>query len=177
MTDEVGATRATRLAEMLRDLVDALIPGEGCWPAASIVGVQGILAIRLLEALGEDALTQIDESIGECGGPLSACDALGRAAILKRLEEMKPKLFATLRTASYFAYYESPSVIVQVRTLGQPYDAIPIRRGYDVGCFDMDRDIPRHDRGRYVATQDVKRVDLSKLELSGGEHAASSGQD
>lgn len=177
MTDEVGATRATRLAEMLRDLVDALIPGEGGWPAASIVGVQGILAVRLLEALGEDALTQIDESIGGCGGPLNACDALGRAAILNRLEEMKPKLFATLRTASYFAYYESPSVIVQVRKLGQPYDAIPIRRGYDVGCFDMDRDRPRHDRGRYVATQDVKRVDLSKLELSGGEHAASSGQD
>ena len=82
MKDEVGATQATRLAEMLRDLVDALIPGEGGWPSASIVGVQGILAVRLLEALGEDALTQIDELIGECGGPLSACDALGRAAIL-----------------------------------------------------------------------------------------------
>ena len=108
MTDEVGATRATRLAEMLRDLVDALIPGEGGWPAASIVGVQGILAVRLLEALGEDALTQIDELIGECGGPLSACDALGRAAILEPARRDEAEAFRDAANCELFRLLRKP---------------------------------------------------------------------
>ena len=43
---------AIELATLLRDFVDVLIPGEGPWPAASVVGVQGVLAMRLLEARG-----------------------------------------------------------------------------------------------------------------------------
>ena len=62
---------AARLANMLRDFVDTMIPGDGDWPSASLVGVQGVLAMRLLETLGEKGLDQLDKAILECGGPLS----------------------------------------------------------------------------------------------------------
>jgi hypothetical protein len=172
MPNREAPGQAARLAQMLCDLVDTLLPGEGDWPTASKIGVQGVLAVRLLEALGESALETVDAAITACGGPLGAGDGAGRVAVLQKLEETQPKLFTLLRTASYLAYYENPAVILQVRSLGQPYQAMPIHRGYDVGHFDMDRDRPRHNRGRYVATKDVRRVDLSKLAAAGAGHAA-----
>ena len=162
--------QATDLTQMLCDLVDTLLPGEGNWPAASKVGVQGVLAIRLIETLGEVAIDTVEAAITACGGPLKAANAEGRIAILRKLEESQPKLFALLRTASYFAYYENPAVVIQVRALGQTYRAIPIERGYDVGRFDLERDRPTHNRGHFMATQDVRRLDLSKLSATGAGH-------
>jgi hypothetical protein len=163
MTDQYSSSEALRLAQMLRDVVDTLIPGEGDWPAASLVGVHGVLGARLVEMLGENALVDVDLAIRKHGGPLAALDSAGRVNSLRQLESAEPKLFALLRTASYLAYYENPAVIVQIRSLGQPYDAVPIRRGYDIGQFDLERDRPRHNRGHFVSTPDVQRVDLSKL--------------
>ncbi|MBV9247238.1 MAG: hypothetical protein JO366_20775, partial [Methylobacteriaceae bacterium] len=56
MQEAQSASDAERLAIMLRDIVDTMIPGEDGWPAASLVGVQGILGMRLLESLGENCL-------------------------------------------------------------------------------------------------------------------------
>jgi hypothetical protein len=42
--------------------------------------------------------------------------------------------------------------------------------GYAVGRFDPATDTPRHGRGGYVHTDEVRRVDLSQLDFLGGSH-------
>ena len=43
------------LAALFADFVDVLIPGDGKWPSASAVGVQGLLLSRVVEEWGEAA--------------------------------------------------------------------------------------------------------------------------
>jgi hypothetical protein len=165
---------AVRLATTLRDLVDVLIPGEDDrWPSASLAGVHGLLGFRLQETRGEGAVQELASALDRCGGPLAPLDEAGRAAVVARLEREQPALFALVRNAAFLAYYESPAVIPAVQALGQPYRAIPYLDGYPQKPFDPDRDRPRHDRGRYVPTDQVRRVDLAGLDhLGGGDGGA-----
>ncbi|MFO1068096.1 MAG: hypothetical protein U1E14_06180 [Geminicoccaceae bacterium] len=155
---------AVELATLLRDFVDVLIPGEGPWPAASVVGVQGVLAMRLLEVRGEQGPAELEKALLACGGPLAPLDAAGRRAVVERLEREQPKLFVLARNASYVAYYESPAVVRAVVGLGAPYRAMPAAEGYPLAPFDMAKDRPTHGRGGYIRTEDVRRLDLSQLE-------------
>jgi hypothetical protein len=161
---------AERLATMLRDLVDTMIPGDDGWPAASLVGVQGILGMRLLESRGENCLAELELALSACGGPLGPIGEADRLAVLGRLEQTEPKLFALVRTATYLAYYESPAVVCRVQSLGQPYKAVPGIEGYATTPFDIEGDRPHHGRGRYVATDEVTPVDLSRLHGTEGEN-------
>jgi hypothetical protein len=163
-------SEAVRLSTMLRDLVDVLIPGEGDWPSGSLAGVHGILGMRLLEELGEPALTDVEAALEACGGPLGPLSEEDRVTVVARLETSQPKLFTLIRTAAYLGYYESPSVIPQIRALGQPYDPVPIFRGYHLEPFDRDRDRPRHNRGFYIPTDQVQPVDISGLDHLGERH-------
>lgn len=173
MTEGMGegaVSEAVRLSTMLRDLVDVLIPGEDGWPSASLAGVHGILGMRLLEEMGEDALVRVERALKDCGGPLEPLDEDMRTTVVARLEAAQPKLFTLIRTAAYLGYYESPGVIPAIRALGQPYDPVPIYKGYHVEPFDRERDRPRHNRGFYIPTDQVKPVDISKLDHLGGGH-------
>ena len=163
-------SEAVRLSAMLRDLVDVLIPGEGDWPSASLAGVHGILGMRLLETLGDNGLTQVEAALLACGGPLAPLDEDERVVVVTKLEAMEPRLFVVLRTATYLAYYESPAVIPQIRAQGQPYDPIPIIKGYHLEPFDRERDRPKHNRGFYIPTDQVKPVDLTGLDHLGEQH-------
>jgi len=157
MNDPLG------LAACLRDLVDVLIPGEGPWPAASMVGAQGVLAMRLMEALGEAGPDNLEQALNDRGGPLASLDAAARSEVVRRLEATEPVLFKLVRNATYLAYYENPAVVRAVRGLGQPYQAMPGAKGYPLPAFDLDQDRPRHGRGHYIRTEDVKPLDLSVL--------------
>ena len=139
------------LASLLRDFVDVLIPGEGSWPSASMVGVQGVLAMRLLEAQGETGADDLERALLACGGPLAPLDADARTGVVEQ----------------YLSYYEHPAVVRAVQGLGQPYQAMPGAKGYPQPAFDLEHDRPRHGRGHYIPTEDVKPLDLSVLE---GEH-------
>lgn len=162
MTDALG------LAALLRDLVDVLIPGEGTWPPASVVGVQGVLAMRLLEALGQTGADELERELLSCGGPFDRLDADGRVEVVRRLEASNPALFKLVRNAAYLAYYENPAVVRAIQGLGQPYQAMPGAKGYPLPAFDLEHDQPRHGRGHYIRTEDVKPLDLSVL--AEGEH-------
>jgi hypothetical protein len=161
-------SNANDLARLLCDLVDVLIPGDGRWPAASAVGVQGVLAMRLLELRGEEGIEEVERALLANGGPLALLDAAGRVAVVERFQQGHPALFTLVRNATTLAYYESPAVIRAIRELGQPYQAVPIHEGYALPPFDPDCDRPRHERGRWLRTEEVKRLDLSLL--AGGEH-------
>ena len=161
-------TEAARLATMLRDLVDTMIPGDDGWPSASLVGVQGVLGMRLLETLGEKCLYELEKAVLDSGGPLSQLGDSARLELLERLEKDRPKLFTLVTTATYLAYYESPVIVRQVQSLAQPYKAIPAIGGYPSAPFDLERDRPCHGRGGYLATNQVRPVDLTGLAHLGG---------
>ena len=65
----------------------------------------------------------------------------------------------------YLTYYQTPAVQDAIRALGFAYNATPLPAGYAVGQFDAERDTPRHGRGRFLATDEVRRVDLSQLDF------------
>ena len=82
-----------------------------------------------------------------------------------RLEAVEPALFAVLRREIYLAYYEQPEVIAAIRGLGHPYNDAPLPDGYPAAPFDPAQDAPRHGRGRWVDTDEVRPADLSGLDL------------
>ena len=87
--------------------------------------------------------------------------------MVARLEQEQPELFTAVRNAAYLAYYESPAVIPAIQALGQPYRATSsaaIRRSRSIPSADR----PRHNRGSYIPTDEVRPVDLSGLDHLGG---------
>lgn len=85
--------------------------------------------------------------------------------MLAKLEADLPELFQAARMVAYLSYYENPDVIEAVRSLGHRYNASPQPAGYPMAPFDPDdaQQAPTHRRGGYVATDKVRRVDLSSL--------------
>ena len=74
------------LASLLRDFVDVLIPGEGPWSSASMVGVQGVLAMRLLEAQREPGADELRAGTpSPVPAPLKPLDAQARPAVVRQL--------------------------------------------------------------------------------------------
>jgi hypothetical protein len=151
---------------MLAAFVDTLIPGDGGhWPSASEVGVHGILPGRLVEVRGPDVVAELTAAIESCGGPLAGKNAAERARVVARLEAEHPALFTLAHNAIYLAYYESPVVIGIIQSLGHAYQAVPHAAGYELSPFDPARDRPQHGRGHWIATDEVRRVDLSGLDF------------
>ena len=159
---------AKALAAELAALVDVLVPGDEAFPPASEVGVQAKLADRLMLMRGDGAVQGVVEGLAAAGGPLALLDADGRTAVLTRVERERPDDFLLVRNIVYLSYYESPAVHEAIRAMGFTYHATPLPQGYDVGRFDPATDTPRHGRGAFVPTEEVRRVDLSGLDFPGG---------
>ena len=105
------------------------------------------------------------DAVIAAGGPFIGRTPEERIAIVERLEAAEPALFEQVRVAATFAYYESPFVVEAIRRLGRPYALRPHVSGYPMAPFDLDKDTPRHGRGSYLATDTVRRADLSSLHL------------
>lgn len=148
-------------------LVDALIPGEGAFPAASTVGTHGLVAHRWRSWQGD--AEPLAAALAAAGGPLAPLDTGLRVEVVARLERDAPALFATLRGIVYLAYYEQPEVCEAIRGLGFAYNDAPLPTGYALEPFDPAVDAPRHGRGGWVATEAVRRVDLSGLYFLKGD--------
>ncbi len=154
-------------ADLLADLVDVLLPGDPSWPSGAAVGVQSLLALRLLEQRGKREFAKVAEALLAAGGPLAGHDEVQRVAIVQRFETNEPALFGWLRDAAYVTYYENPFVAEVINAKGNSYELRPHNKGYAVPRFDLTRNTPRHGRGRYVPTAAVQRVDTSALDLAG----------
>ena len=78
-TPEVGDEKLgpAGAATLIADFVDVLIPGERLWPSARTVGVQGQLALRLMEERGKNALPTLVKAIEAAGGPLDGARRSG----------------------------------------------------------------------------------------------------
>ncbi len=159
-----GARARARLVEAL---VTALLPGDRDFPSGAEAGVQGKLAERLIETSEAAA---VDRMLARIGGLAEASPGDPAAAIVRAFEAAEPALFGTVRRITYLAYYESPFVQEAIRSLGFDYNATPLPEGYGVGRFDEASDRPTHGRGHYVRTSEVRRVDMSGLDLGAPRH-------
>ncbi len=149
--------------DLLRTLADTLIPGGEGFPAASATGaVSSLLAARLCGA--DAALPAKLMAAVAAQGALPASPQAWRACVA-RLQAVEPKLFGELRKYTYLTYYEQPETIAAIRAMGLRYNTAPLPEGYSTEPFEASRDAPRHSRGRWVATEDIKRVDISALDL------------
>lgn len=157
------------IAEELAALADVMIPGDGLFPRASVAGAHALLAGRLRELGGAGLIERVVQALAAAGGPLAPLAGDARTGVVERFEQAEPELFAQVRMALYLGYYEQPDVIAAVRALGFDYNDAPLPRGYPLDPFDPAIDAPRHRRGSYVATEAVRRVDLSGLDFLGGE--------
>lgn len=166
-TPELGSDRLGPAAAcaLVADLVDVLLPGDGAWPSGRTVGVQAPLVLRLIEGRGQSAVPALMRALLEAGGPLEGLDEAARVAVVARFEAAEPDLFGWLRDATYVAYYENPFVAAVINAKGHVYELRPHLKGYPVPRFDPARDTPRHGRGRYTPTGEVRRLDTSGLDL------------
>ena len=92
---------AIELATLLRDFVDVLIPGEGPWPAASVVGVQGVLGdapARGARRAGRCRARGGAARLGRPAGP--AGRRRPRAPWSSGSSASMPKLFTLVRNAA-----------------------------------------------------------------------------
>lgn len=148
--------------EMLRGLIDTLLPGGHGFPPAGETGMAGLLAARL-QAADPTLLSRVADGLRTQGAlPDSAA---GWHDATARLEASEPKLFDEVRKYAYLTYYEQPGVIAAIRALGLRYNDAPLPDGYPAEPFDPGKDTPRHTRGRWIATEQVRPIDVSRLGL------------
>lgn len=163
MTEAITPVDAARL---LAALVDTLIPGNAGWPSAGIVGVQSMLATRLVQERGEDSLDRVIGALGADAAALFSDDEAARVVAIAAWEARDAQLFGWVRDAVFMAYYESPVVVLAIKARGHQYKLIPHIAGYMLPRFDAERDTPRHGRGAWIATGAVLRVPVETLDLA-----------
>ena len=149
-------------SDVIVALMDTLLPGGEGFPAASETGMAAIVAARLRaadKALPESLMSAIAAQGNAPNG------AEGWRVAVARLEAVEPKLFEELRKYVYLTYYEQPMTIAAIRALGLRYNIAPLPEGYPTEPFETERDAPRHQRGRWIATSDVIPVDIAQLAL------------
>jgi hypothetical protein len=139
-------------ARLLSALVGSLIPGDDSWPAAEVVGVQALVAARMVDTLGEIALDELLASLAGYPELLDSREAK-RVAAVARFEAAEPERFKWVCEAAFFAYYESPLVVRAMNALGIVYQLRPHADGYDLPPFDPTTDAPGHRRGRWIAVE------------------------
>jgi hypothetical protein len=146
----------------LLGLMDTLLPGGSGFPAASSTGMIKQLATRLHQA-DETLLKRLAAALAS-RGDLPTGESAWRDAT-SRLEALEPKLFDQVRKYTYLTYYEQPTVITAIRALGFDYNDTPLPAGYPDEPFEPARDAPGHTRGRWIPTDEVQHLDLSRLGL------------
>lgn len=139
--------------EALAGLMDALLPGDAGFPPASATGMVTPLAARLRHA---DAALP-DRLVAWLAAQESPpADRAGWHEAAARIEACEPDLFDTIRKYVYLTYYEQPDVIAAIRALGFTYNDAPLPAGYPDEPFDAAKDAPRHARGHWVPTHEVR---------------------
>ncbi|WP_430244319.1 hypothetical protein [Neorhizobium sp. DAR64861/K0K2] len=150
---------------LLLCLVDELIPGADGWPSASEAGVHGIIALRLFVDGAPGMFEKIAEGLGWPMGGLGSDDPDARIEAVQAFEAADPDLFDKVYAAVVLAYYETPFIVEAIAMTGRPYSIRPHVSGYQMSPFDYTRDTPKHGRGHYLTTEEMRPVDTSGLHL------------
>jgi len=153
------------LSSSLAALLEVMLPGDELFPCGVTLGIESLLADRLLESIAPAELDLLTAALAAGGPPFASLSPADRVPLVARLQRDHPGLFDQLAKTVYLTYYQTPAVQDAIRALGFAYNSTPLPDGYAVGRFDAERDTPRHGRGRFLATDEVRRVDLDGLDF------------
>ncbi|MCI4675845.1 gluconate 2-dehydrogenase subunit 3 family protein [Candidatus Mycolicibacterium alkanivorans] len=160
--------------KVIAALADTIVPPGNGFPAASEVGIADFFSryttptgfrAKHFPYLEEDVLKAALASLGE--GFLAA-GTKSRANEVERLEKDQEELFTQLRSLVYYGYYSAAEVTTAIQheiPAGRDYHGPPLPYGY-LDCIEDWDEAALASAGQgsgYVTTEDVVRVDLSKL--------------
>lgn len=161
---------------ILNAVADELIPPGGGFPAPSEVDVVDFIG-RYTAPSGEKALhypfveeDDFKAAIDNLGEDFLSADSAQRVETLKRLETEDETFFTQLRNMVYYGYYSRPAVTLAIQKnlpAGRDYHGPPQPYGYisTIERWSADEETfeARGSSGSYIATEDVERIDLSKI--------------
>ncbi|WP_197379341.1 gluconate 2-dehydrogenase subunit 3 family protein [Mycolicibacterium mengxianglii] len=160
--------------KVLGALADTIVPPGEDFPAPSEVGIVEFFGryttptgfrAKHFPYLEEDRLKA---ALADLGESFAAADIETRTNDVERLEKDSEDLFAQLRSLVYYGYYASSDVTSAIQRripAGRDYHGPPLPYGY-LHCIEDWDETALATAGKgagYVKTEDVARVDLSKL--------------
>lgn len=163
-----------RQAAVLNAVADTMIPPGAGFPAPSEVDVVDFVG-RYVTPSGyrnkhypfacED---ELKAGLDRLGDEFVRADAGGRTDALAALEKAEDPLFEQLRSLVYYGYYSRPEVTLAIRKTipaGRDYHGPPLPYGYLSRIEPWDEATLAGAGGGagHKATEDVRRVDLSKV--------------
>lgn len=173
MTDSETIRLTDEQRRTLEIALDTLLPPEGSFPAASETDMIDAFILEQLRPPGassaypgldlDDMTAMLDE--------LAEHD--DTTAALTAMEQSDPVRFQALWALAVFGYYSRESVTAAIRAnLASGYHGAPLPLGYAHVIAPWDaadpRQMPSNPPGRYIATDDVQQVDLSRLDGGSG---------
>ena len=172
---EVPVEFSEQQAAVLNAAADEIIPpGEG-FPAPSEVDVVDFIG-RYVTPSGEDARhypfageDDFKAAVDRLGEGFLSADRAGRVEALERLESEDETFFTQLRNLVFYGYYSRPAVTLAVQEnlpAARDYHGPPQPYGYirTIERWEADEEVfSGRGGGGYIATEDVKRIDLSKI--------------
>ena len=156
-------------------MADTMIPPGSGFPAPSEVGIVEFFGryttptgyrTKHYPYLEEDDLKEALAALGEA---FVASDSEARTSEIARLEKDAADLFGQLRSLVYYGYYAATEVTLAIRKnvpAAADYHGPPLPYGYLDSIEDWDDELlaTAGQGSGYVATDDIVRVDLSKIE-------------
>ena len=162
-------------AAVLNAVADTMVPGGAGYPAPSEVDIVDFVG-RYLTPSGYRskhypfaAEDEFKAGLDRLGQDFVDADADGRRAALAALEQDEDDpLFGQLRAFVYYGYYARPEVTIAIRRnmpAARDYHGPPLPYGY-LNCIEPWDEATLDGAGggtKHLATDEVKRVDLSKV--------------
>ncbi len=161
---------------ILNAAADEIIPPGGGFPAPSEVNIVNFIG-RYLAPSGEDPIhypfageDDFKAAVDSLGEDFLSDDSKGRVETLERVEKEEEAFFDQLRSLVYYGYYSMTEVTLAIRKnlpAGRDYHGPPQPYGYISTIEWWDEDTLASRGGGcdgYIATEDVERVDLSKVD-------------
>lgn len=163
----------SRQTAVFEAIADTMIPKSGNFPAPSEVGVVDFAGryttpsgyrAKHFPFVEEDAFK---ESLDQLALAVLDGEQSATAGEIARVEQEQPGLFEQLRALVYFGYYSAPEVTLAIRRsipAGSDYHGPPMPYGYLDSIEDWNEDrLAAKGRGSYLATDEVRRIDLTTL--------------
>lgn len=161
-------------AKVIDAAADTIIPPDPKWPTASELDLVTFVG-RYVTPSGyrnkhfpfatED---EFKAGLDRLGQAFVDADVSGRTEAIAALEKAEDALFEQLRALVYYGYYSRPAVTLAINAnlpAGRDYHGPPLPYGYLQTTEPWDEDLlaQAEDRGSYLETDQVVRVDLSQL--------------
>ena len=161
-------------AAVIRAVADTMIPPRDGWPDAGRTDIVTFVG-RYVTPTGyrnkHFPFAEEDDfkaGLDGLGAAFVDGDIDARTASIQALEDAGDPLFEQLRALVYYGYYSRPEVTLAIRAnvaAGKDYHGPPLPYGYLEFTEPWDEETLDAAGGGsgFVATEDVRRVDLSKI--------------